>query len=111
MESELEMLTEIPVQFLTFNSHNSSNNITGICAVGLSLLLATPLLELHVTMVHDSGSDFVAAVTFFVSEVQNGESIMCEFHVFLVVNGRHSDLALALVAVVVNIVGKMTQFF
>lgn len=49
---------------------------TCLSAVGLSLLLATPLLELHTTHVHDSGGDLVHVVLLFLGEAQDVESFL-----------------------------------
>lgn len=58
-----------------------SHNIDGckdtcLGTVSLSLLLATPLLELHATHVHDSGGDLVDVVLLLLGETQDVEGLL-----------------------------------
>ena len=47
-----------------------------LSTIGLSLFLATTILELHVAVVHARGSDLVAVIAFLVTEIQDFESIL-----------------------------------
>ena len=47
-----------------------------LSTIGLSLFLATTILELHVAVVHARGSDLVAVIAFLVAKVKNFECIL-----------------------------------
>lgn len=47
-----------------------------LCAIGLGLLLSTPLLELHTTHVHHSGGDLVDVVLLLLGETQHVEGLL-----------------------------------
>lgn len=49
---------------------------TYVSTIGLSLFLATPLLELHTTHVHDSGGDLVYVVLLLLGETQDVEGLL-----------------------------------
>lgn len=49
---------------------------TDLSAVSLSLFLATPLLELHATHVHDSGSDLVYVVLLLLGETKHVHGLL-----------------------------------
>lgn len=55
---------------------NNNEIFNYLGTVGLSLFLATPLLELHTTHVHDSGGDLVYVVLLFLGETQNVEGLL-----------------------------------
>lgn len=52
------------------------HQIRTLIAIRLSLLLTLLLLELHVTMVHHSTSQFVNAHLLFISEAQDVNSVL-----------------------------------
>lgn len=49
---------------------------TDLSTVGLSLFLATPLLELHATHVHDSGGDLVYVVLLLLGETKDVHGLL-----------------------------------
>lgn len=55
---------------------NSDKCKTCLHAVGLSLLLTTPLLELHASHVHDGRGDLVHVVLLLLGETEDVEGLL-----------------------------------
>lgn len=73
-------LEQVLVQLGGIATEQLGHTATLLFAVLLSLLLATTLLELHATHVHDSGGDLVHILLLLLGEAQNVEGLlyMCE---------------------------------
>lgn len=69
-------LQQVLVQLLHVRAEQLGDALTLLHAVGLSLLLATTLLELHATHVHDGGGDLVHVVLLLAGEAQNVEGLL-----------------------------------
>lgn len=50
---------------------------TDLGTIGLSLLLSTPLLELHSSHVHDGGCDLVNVFLLLLGETQDVKGLLC----------------------------------
>ena len=68
-------------------------------------------LELQFTHVHHRRNAFIDVIGFPFGKVQNVESLVREFQVLVVINGRHGSFALRHVMVVINVIGKQTLGF
>lgn len=69
-------LQQVLVQLVAVGAHQLGNATSLLNTIGLSLLLATPLLELHATHVHDSGGDLVDVVLLLLGEAQHIEGLL-----------------------------------
>lgn len=70
-------LQQVLVQLVAVSAAQLGHTGTLLDTVSLSLLLATPLLELHASHVHDSGGDLVDVVLLLLGEAQHVESLLC----------------------------------
>lgn len=69
---------EIPHYFLSCHNDVFAMSVQSsyLSAIGFSLFLTTPLLELHATHVHDSCGDLIDVVLFLLSEAQYVEGLL-----------------------------------
>ena len=61
--------------------YSTTDRNTDLSAVGLSLFLSAPLLELHATHVHDGGSDLIDVVLVLFGEAQDIERFLQYAHI------------------------------
>lgn len=69
-------LQQVLVQLIAVRAHQLGNTASLLNTVSLSLLLTTPLLELHATHVHDSGGDLVDVVLLLLGEAQHVKGLL-----------------------------------